>query len=486
MLEREIAAGRAGTDRARALTKLGWICWRDAELASGIEACQRALEETDDVEVRGETYETLTWLYEDELELAQESAKEMVLARQQQGDRGQIARSRLLEAYFRVVTGRSPPWQVFDTEIEVLARLELLDFNPVPEMWAKFTDRLDDSRAILASRLDRARELHDEQFIVACLFQLGEVDTWRGDLDAAAAAIREALLLSDELTGTTYLGSLHACAAGLAAITGRGEDADRHAHEAVRLGTKAITTALGDAAVGTAAFAAGRLGEADDAFVSATARLEAIGMREPARYRYHGDHLEALVGLGELERARELAERLEERAAVFPRPWIEVQAKRGRALVEAAAGHIEPALAAARSAREAAELLPMPFERARTDLVLGRLARRAKQRGAARQSLEAALEVFEKLPAPSWADAARGELQRLGLSRTGDDLTEVEQAVAGAAASGLRNREIAEQLFMSPKTVEAHLARVYRKLGIRSRAELGARLGERPEVKEQG
>jgi DNA-binding NarL/FixJ family response regulator len=118
----------------------------------------------------------------------------------------------------------------------------------------------------------------------------------------------------------------------------------------------------------------------------------------------------------------------------------------------------------------------MPFERARTDLVLGRLNRRAKRRRVARASLEAALLTFEALPAPLWAGKARDELARLGLSRSGDELTESEQAVAAAAARGLKNREIAEELFMSPKTVEAHLSRTYRKLGVHSRAELVTRL----------
>ena len=134
------------------------------------------------------------------------------------------------------------------------------------------------------------------------------------------------------------------------------------------------------------------------------------------------------------------------------------------------------AIACARAAQEAAAALPMPFERARTDLVLGRLLRRAKQRGAARGALEGALHTFEALPAPLWMAAAHDELSRLGLSRTGAELTESERAVAEAAASGLRNREIAERLFMSQKTVEAHLSRAYRKLDVRSRTELAARL----------
>ena len=79
---------------------------------------------------------------------------------------------------------------------------------------------------------------------------------------------------------------------------------------------------------------------------------------------------------------------------------------------------------------------------------------------------------------PLWADQVRSELGALGL-RAGptDSLTASEERVARLAASGLTNRQIASSLQISPKTVEAHLARAYRKLDVRNRAELGARMG---------
>jgi DNA-binding NarL/FixJ family response regulator len=102
--------------------------------------------------------------------------------------------------------------------------------------------------------------------------------------------------------------------------------------------------------------------------------------------------------------------------------------------------------------------------------------RRQKQRKAARETLGQALGIFEQLGASLWADKARAELERTHLREAPAGLTPSEEQVARLAASGLRNREIAERLFVSPKTVEANLGRTYRKLGIRSRAELGAAL----------
>src|SRR5207253_3824245 len=118
----------------------------------------------------------------------------------------------------------------------------------------------------------------------------------------------------------------------------------------------------------------------------------------------------------------------------------------------------------------------MPFELGRTLLCLGQLQRRRKERRSGRETLGRALDIFETLGARLWAEKARAEIGRIGVRRAPAALTAGEQAVAELAAAGLKNREIAAKLFMSPRTVEANLARVYRKLGIRSRAELGARL----------
>ena len=107
------------------------------------------------------------------------------------------------------------------------------------------------------------------------------------------------------------------------------------------------------------------------------------------------------------------------------------------------------------------------------------MQRRARQKAAAKESLEGALAIFEELPAPLWAQRAQEELGRIGLRRAAPgELTTSERRVAELAAAGLTNREVAARLFMSPKTVEANVARAYRKLGIRSRAELGARLAD--------
>ena len=109
-------------------------------------------------------------------------------------------------------------------------------------------------------------------------------------------------------------------------------------------------------------------------------------------------------------------------------------------------------------------------------LLAGEIHRRSRRRARARAALSEALEAFEHLSAASWAVLAREQLGRIGSGREADGLTPTQREVAELVAQGLTNRQVADRLFMSPHTVEAHLSAVYRSLGIRSRAALDAAL----------
>jgi DNA-binding NarL/FixJ family response regulator len=144
----------------------------------------------------------------------------------------------------------------------------------------------------------------------------------------------------------------------------------------------------------------------------------------------------------------------------------------------AAVGDVEGAERLARQALAEHDRVPMRFERARTLLWLGQLQRRQRQKEIATTTLREALAAFEDMVSALWADRARSELGRTNVTPTRDlALTPGEQRVAELAASGMTNRDVAAALFISPKTVEANLARIYRKLGIKSRAELGRHMG---------
>jgi DNA-binding CsgD family transcriptional regulator len=203
-----------------------------------------------------------------------------------------------------------------------------------------------------------------------------------------------------------------------------------------------------------------------------------LGIREPAAFCIAPDLAEALVLAGDLEPAHEVQAELEARGRELGRTWAVATALRCRGLIAAVEGRSGDALADLGAAVELHAQVPQPFDRARTLLVLGAAQRRAKQRAEARVSLEAALAVFEELGAVLWADRARAEIARLGgrRARDSDELTETERQIAELAADGRSNREIAGELFVSERTVEANLTRTYRKLGVRSRTELARRL----------
>ncbi|MBM4382140.1 MAG: helix-turn-helix transcriptional regulator [Deltaproteobacteria bacterium] len=191
------------------------------------------------------------------------------------------------------------------------------------------------------------------------------------------------------------------------------------------------------------------------------------------------DALEALVATGEAERAARLTQAFEAWGRRFDRPWSLALAGRSRGLLLAAAGDLDGASAAIDEALVAHERLPMPFELARTLLVRGQIQRRRGERRAARATLERALALFRGIGAAPWAEKVAAEIARIGIRRAPDDLTESERRAAELAAQGLTNPEIAARLFMARRTVEANLARAYRKLDIRSRAELSAALARR-------
>jgi DNA-binding CsgD family transcriptional regulator len=213
-----------------------------------------------------------------------------------------------------------------------------------------------------------------------------------------------------------------------------------------------------------------------DTHLGAAAELATrMGVRHPGRFKIAGDQVEAALALGDTERAARVAAQLDEAARIAPSPWVRAVGLRSAGLVAAARGDLDIAATCLDSALEAHRDLPMPFERGRTLLARGRLHRRRKEKRLADETLRDALAVFESLGAPDWAAKARLELGRVGRRpHAPQTLTETELRVAELAATGLTSREIAERAFLAPKTVGNVLGRVYEKLGIHSRAELGA------------
>jgi len=234
------------------------------------------------------------------------------------------------------------------------------------------------------------------------------------------------------------------------------------------------------AALGLLELSLGREAAADDQLRLAIRGTELAGLREPGVYRVHANAAETAVGVGDLARAKALADALTGHGRRTHHRSSLATGTRVHALLAAAAGDLDAALRVSTDALALHETLPMPFERSRMLLVHGRILRRHGRRRAAVDTLERAQASFDELGARLWAERARAERERVPIRRaSGDTLTRAETRVAELVASGLTNDEVAQALFVSKKTVEANLTRVYRKLGVRSRAALAARIGER-------
>ncbi|HET6792561.1 MAG TPA: LuxR C-terminal-related transcriptional regulator, partial [Actinomycetota bacterium] len=204
--------------------------------------------------------------------------------------------------------------------------------------------------------------------------------------------------------------------------------------------------------------------------------LVSNGIVEPGAFPFVPDLAEALISLGRLDRAKQIVDRLHEQGSALDRPLALATAARCRALIAAALGDPPGALLELERAFAEHERVAIPFESARTLLIHGETLRRMKRKREARASLERARSQFAALGAPLWEARADQALARIGgRSASPTELSETERRVADVVAQGLTNKEAAERLYMSVKTVESNLRRIYRKLGIRSRAELARR-----------
>jgi DNA-binding CsgD family transcriptional regulator len=216
----------------------------------------------------------------------------------------------------------------------------------------------------------------------------------------------------------------------------------------------------------------GRPLEAVAHFAAADEARSGTGVRAPSMYWWRAEQVEALLELGRVEDAVELLDRWSRDAARLGLERLLAEAARCRGLVAAACGDLATAASLLAEAVDRHAATGDPFGRARALLARGIVARRQRQKRAARDTIQAAVEAFEAVGAAGWAARARTELGRIGGRTREHGLTSAERRVAALVAEGRTNREVAAALFVGERTVETHLSHVYAKLGVRSRTEL--------------
>ncbi len=480
--------GTPPTDvRLDATLLLATLTWFDGDSRDGTRLAEAALATTDDPEWQGRYHSRLSWMYEHDVARAAEHARAAMAVIDPGRAPARYAFALMNAASGELQLGISAHHDWMARGEELQKQGVGLEFSTLPANWAKFFDRFDRARELVAEYRSAAGDSGDDGSVPPWTTFQAEIEAWTGNLALAREMVAEGLSLAEQTQQPAFVSATLARRSWIRAVTGELAAARDDAAAALEIGEasrSAPLIALALAALGFVALCEDDAASADTAFTRADEVLTATGDRTQPAHRFQADHIEAVIRLGQLERAEALLEAHEARGRLGPRPWAVATALRCRALLAGARGEGEVGLAAAEAALEAFRDLPLPFERARTLLVRGQLQRRLRQRRAASTSFEAAAELFRALGAVRWAERAAGESERLGLQRSDEDeLTPSEARIARLAASGMTNREVAARLLISPKTVEANLVRVYAKLGIRSRAELGAaadRLGDEP------
>ena len=483
-LDELLARGVTGSMRARALLLRATVD-DDLELL-GPAADEALVHVGDDLALRARALLIMSsyQLYRDDLAASEQSAREALALAEELDDPALLATA-LGTVAARADKARRPEPALLDRAIAVA------DAHGSLPHWASPRVRLaeclvrdgvlEKARGLLEVELDIALRSGDEYRRGRVVEHLADIELGRGNWQRAEQYLDEGWELAVDGGNVAAEAFVLLRKARLAALRGHVEESRRLVSESAARGeslhwryfTEAGRWVLGfiELSVGDPARAWEALSEIHRVLTGPRGRNQEV---MPAV----ADALEALVALGRLEQADELLAELVDEAEAGHR-WAGAAVARSRALRLLARGDAAASLHAATESADRFEGLGFPFERARSLLVAGDALRRLGERRRAAEKLQAARGVFAELGASLWLERAETELRRARpRPRRDGELTSAERRVAALAAAGKTNREVAAQLFTTVATVEAHLTRVYRKINVRSRTELAARVAD--------
>ena len=390
------------------------------------------------------------------------------------------------QAYALAVDGRGP------------AGMAVLDFLPVSGnevpiaetdalimrgMVKVYVDDLPGAIADLGIAAARLRTGLPASYPVPCLTHLSDAYFRRGDWDSAVTYAELAIAVAQDTDRPLDLARAHARAAQVLACRGQWFAAPAHVNAARAAADRApFALAVAAAATAAASLASARGDPAGVLLATEPVRTTSlVGVSgRPGIFNWRSIEADALIGLGRLDDAETA---LDEFEAAIPDAGLAsatLALARCRANLAMANGSALQAEAMFARAHSIAPAVPMPFERALLSLDDGRRLRLVENRPAAVAQLETAHHLFSVLGADPYVQACATELAALQVSAATDSpgallgLSRAELAVARLAATGLTNREVASQLYVSVKTVEYHLRNCYIKLDITSRRALAA------------
>jgi DNA-binding CsgD family transcriptional regulator len=501
LLVRQLRSSPPGRERAEVEFELGKVRLATRGVSEARGCFERALalnklEKGDEVALRAEILIQLAEMHARDLQMSSTASEQAVALAETIGRRDLLARALGVHGLTLMVRGQRPSDEYWRRAFRIERSTGELRYGG--PTWAytfiafargDFATAAECERRVAESMRRRGDPMLPTELLGMC-----EIARISGDWDAAALFADEAYELvvqtgrESEEPGCLLsrariahprgdLDLARQDAEAALALVGHLQQSDPH-----RLDVQATAQAI----FAQIAWISGRYAEAHQ---WSTSSIEAVRRLGPVfehflAESYAGD-IESLLALGELEQAAQQLERLLEMTRPLSLPTLDALADRTRGMLTAAEGDNETALDLLERARQKFDELPgqWPFQLARTLLALGEVRRRARQKRAAREALEHALEMFDRLGAPLWAAKARAELALLGgrPTRSGA-LTATEQRVADLVAAGHSNAEVAHELFVSPKTVEWNLSKIYKKLHVRSRTELAAKLARKQAV----
>jgi DNA-binding CsgD family transcriptional regulator len=478
-----------GPERGAALTRLAWVRSFGGGVRVGADLFRAALAESgDDPASRVEIELGLAWEIHraGDVAGAEPHARAALELAKQVGDPTLLASALADMAFFETVLGRGIPTELIERALALDVEDDWRPFlGRVRPLWIQgmlleWAGDLEASRATLAALRQSVIAQGDEHSVSYIAFHLARVECLAGNYDSAARHADECFEMTAQIAQEDERPFALAAKALVAAHRGDIGEARAVTDEGLPLALEVDVLPAHFEMLAIRGFLEHSLGDAAEAhrFLGPLPRAVAeAGFAEPALFRFHGDAFETLLTLGEPEAGEALLAELEEQARATGRVWAQTIASRCRALLSAARGDLDAALAYIARTLQLHDQLQEPLERGRTLVVLGALLRRSRKKRDARESLNNALNVFDALGAPLWSEKARAELGRVGgRAPAPGALTPTEERIAALVAAGHTYREVADTLFISPKTVQWNLSKIYRKLGVRSRAELAAKL----------
>ncbi|HJR94922.1 MAG TPA: AAA family ATPase [Gaiellaceae bacterium] len=489
-LQAVIASLQPGTLRARALMRLARVRSyqaQDEATALFLQAIDEASDDRETLAAAHEGVATCLFRRREQLEDAVDHAELAAQLAHDLGDEALAAEALGSKLLPETLLGRSSAAETLARALAVqdAARDRRVLGQPLwmASVYWWWTDSVERARQANRDALQRCHDLGDESSRPYVLLLTAMIESLAGELEAARRSALEGQELARQSGQLMPLAYNLAIEGLVQAQLGQADTARAAAERALEL----VPTTAGRPAELVARTGLGHLALSLEDPDAADHELRQIvefarsrGFGEPGALRFVVDHVEALIQLGRRHDAVELLDWYEENAQRLERVSALANCARCRGLLAAQAGELDAAFAAYEEALAWHAQVDLPLDHARTLLALGAAQRRAKRRREARETLEQALAIFEGIGAALWAERARGELKRIsGRAATPGALTPAEERVAALVAEGKTNREVAAALYLSDRTVEGHLSRVFGKLGIRHRAELAGALQTR-------